>query len=145
MGTRIPASMRTREALSALIEGRLASPGGRSELVELATRLIVEEALEGEVRDALYEIDTGQVYVYDPRQAEFFPLGDSRGVRVQAVVAIGRGRRLAETGQVGRDNREGGAESVPYGRPAQLRVSPGRVEQQEGRSRPAGPNAKALS
>ena len=53
MATRIPASMRTREALSALIEGRLASPAGRSELVELATRLIVEEALEGEVRDAL--------------------------------------------------------------------------------------------
>ena len=53
MGTRIPASMRTREALAALIEGRLASPTGRSELVELATRLIVEEALEGEVRDAL--------------------------------------------------------------------------------------------
>jgi len=49
----IPASMRTREALSALIEGRLASPAGRSELIELATRLIVEEALEGEVRDAL--------------------------------------------------------------------------------------------
>jgi transposase-like protein len=45
--------MRTREALAALIEGRLASPTGRSELVELATRLIVEEALEGEVRDAL--------------------------------------------------------------------------------------------
>jgi putative transposase len=53
MEKRIPASMRTREALSALIEGRLASPAGRSELVELATRLIVEEALEGEVRDAL--------------------------------------------------------------------------------------------
>ena len=53
MGKRIPASMRTREALAALIEGRLASPAGRSELVELATRLIVEEALEGEVRDAL--------------------------------------------------------------------------------------------
>ena len=53
MEKRIPASMRTREALSALIEGRLGSPAGRSELVELATRLIVEEALEGEVRDAL--------------------------------------------------------------------------------------------
>ncbi len=53
MADRIPASMRTREALSARIEGRLASPAGRSELVELATRLIVEEALEGEVRDAL--------------------------------------------------------------------------------------------
>jgi putative transposase len=53
MAKRIPASMRTREALQALIEGRLASPAGRSELVALATRLIVEEALEGEVRDAL--------------------------------------------------------------------------------------------
>jgi putative transposase len=53
MRKRIPASMQTREALQALIEGRLASPAGRSELVELATRLIVEEALEGEVRDAL--------------------------------------------------------------------------------------------
>jgi transposase-like protein len=45
--------MRTRETLSALIEGRLSLPDGRSELVKLATRLIVEEALEGEVRDAL--------------------------------------------------------------------------------------------
>jgi transposase-like protein len=45
--------MRTREDLSALIEGRLASPAGRSALVELATRLIVEEALEGEARDTL--------------------------------------------------------------------------------------------
>jgi hypothetical protein len=47
MAKRMPASMRTREVLSALIEGRLASPAGRSELVELATRLIAEEAPEG--------------------------------------------------------------------------------------------------
>lgn len=53
MAKRLPASMRTREELSALIEGRLASPAGRSALVELATRLIVEEALEGEARDTL--------------------------------------------------------------------------------------------
>jgi transposase-like protein len=45
--------MRTRESLSALIEGRLSSPDGRSELVRLATRLILEEALEAETRDAL--------------------------------------------------------------------------------------------
>jgi hypothetical protein len=44
--------MRPREAIQALIEGRLASPADRSELVELATRLIVEEASEGKVRDA---------------------------------------------------------------------------------------------
>ena len=53
MSRRIPASDRTREALSALIEGRLSSEGGRTELVQLATRLIVEEGLEAEVRDAL--------------------------------------------------------------------------------------------
>ena len=53
MGKRPPASMRAREAHSALIEGRRASPAGRSELIELARRLIVEEALESEVRDAL--------------------------------------------------------------------------------------------
>lgn len=45
--------MRTRETLSSLIEGRLSSPDGRSELVQLATRLILEEALEAEARDAL--------------------------------------------------------------------------------------------
>ena len=53
MAKRLRASMRTREELSALIEGRLASPAGRPALVELATRLIVEEALEGEERDTL--------------------------------------------------------------------------------------------
>jgi putative transposase len=53
MTTRIPASMHTREELQAVIEGRLASAAGREELVKLATRLIVEEALEGEARDAI--------------------------------------------------------------------------------------------
>jgi len=53
MGRRVPASMRTRQSLSDLIEGRLSSAGGRAELVKLATRLIVEEALEGESRDAV--------------------------------------------------------------------------------------------
>ena len=53
MEKRIPASMRTRQSLSDLIEGRLSSPDGRGELVKLATRLIVEEALEAESRDAV--------------------------------------------------------------------------------------------
>ena len=53
MEKRIPPSMRTRQSLSELIEGRLASPDGRAELVRLATRLIVEEALEAECLDAL--------------------------------------------------------------------------------------------
>ena len=53
MAKRLPASMRTRQNLSDLIEGGLSSPDGRSELVELAARLIIEEALEEESRDAL--------------------------------------------------------------------------------------------
>jgi putative transposase len=53
MATRLPASERTREELRALIDGRLASSDARSALLRLATRLIVEEALEAEVEDAL--------------------------------------------------------------------------------------------
>ena len=53
MARRVPASMRTRESLSDLIEGRLSSADGRAALVKLATRLIVEEALEAESRDVL--------------------------------------------------------------------------------------------
>ena len=45
---RIPASDRTREKLKALMEGRSEVGDGRSELVRLAARLIIEEALEGE-------------------------------------------------------------------------------------------------
>ena len=50
---RIPASDRTREKLKALMEGRSEVADGRSELVRLAARLIIEEALEGEARDAV--------------------------------------------------------------------------------------------
>ena len=53
MSQRVPGSMRTRQSLSDLIEGRLSSPDGRAELVRLATRLNVEEALEAESRDAV--------------------------------------------------------------------------------------------
>jgi hypothetical protein len=53
MDKRIPASMRTRQSLCDLIEGRLSLQDERAELVRLATRLIVEEAVEGESRDAI--------------------------------------------------------------------------------------------
>ncbi len=53
MATRLPASQRTREGLTALIEGRLSTSSAKDELVKLATRLIVEEALEGEAGDAV--------------------------------------------------------------------------------------------
>ncbi len=53
MSKRVPGSMLTRQSFCDLIEGRLSSPDGRAELVRLATRLIVEEALEAESRDAV--------------------------------------------------------------------------------------------
>ena len=53
MATRLPASQRTREGLTSLIEGRLSTSSAKDELVKLATRLIVEEALEGEAGDAV--------------------------------------------------------------------------------------------
>ena len=53
MATRLPASQRTREELTALIEGRLSTASAKDELIKLASRLIVEEALEGEAGDAL--------------------------------------------------------------------------------------------
>ncbi len=53
MAKRVPASMRSRQQLSDLIEGRLSSADGRAELIKLATRLIVEETLEAEAADAV--------------------------------------------------------------------------------------------
>ena len=50
---RIPASERTRERLKALMDGEGEAADGRSELVRLAARLIIEEALEGEASDTL--------------------------------------------------------------------------------------------
>jgi putative transposase len=68
MATRLPASQRTREELTALIEGRLSTASAKDELVKLASRLIVEEALEGEAGDTIgrdyYEhgVQPGQGY-----------------------------------------------------------------------------------
>ncbi len=53
MDKRVPASMRSRQQLSDLIEGRLSSADGRAALIKLATRLIVEEALEAEAGEAV--------------------------------------------------------------------------------------------
>src|SRR6202047_5594788 len=53
MATGLPASQRTHEELTSLIEGRLSTGSAKDELVKLATRLIVEEALEGEAGDAV--------------------------------------------------------------------------------------------
>ena len=48
---RILASERTRERLNALMNGEFELADGRSELMRLTARLIIEEALEGEARD----------------------------------------------------------------------------------------------
>ena len=53
MARRLLASMHTREELRSLIEGRLSTASAKDELVKLATRLIVEEALEGEAGDTI--------------------------------------------------------------------------------------------
>jgi transposase-like protein len=53
MTRRLPASQRTREDLTSLIEGRLSTGSAKDELVKLATRLIVEEALEGKAGGAV--------------------------------------------------------------------------------------------
>jgi transposase-like protein len=50
---RIQASERTRERLKAFMDGKSETSGTSSELVRLAARLIVEEALESEAGDAL--------------------------------------------------------------------------------------------
>jgi len=50
---RLSAPDRTREELAALINGELDTATARSDLVRLALRLVVEEALEGEVADAV--------------------------------------------------------------------------------------------
>ena len=61
MATRLPASQRTREELTALIEGRLSTASAKDELIKLASRLIVEEALEGELATRWGEIITSTV------------------------------------------------------------------------------------
>jgi transposase-like protein len=65
---RIAAAEKTRERLRALIDGRLETAPDRSSLMLLAARLILEEALEGEVRDAIgrerYERAEGEAQGY---------------------------------------------------------------------------------
>ena len=51
---RLSAPERTREELRALMNGDLGTAAGRGDLVRLALRLIVEEALEGEVADVAW-------------------------------------------------------------------------------------------
>ena len=50
---RLTVTERTREELRALMNGDLGTAAGRGDLARLALRLIVEEALEGEVADVL--------------------------------------------------------------------------------------------
>ena len=61
---RLSAPERTGEEFRALMNGELGTAAGRSDLVRLALRLIVEEALEGEVAHVLgrerYEWSEGE-------------------------------------------------------------------------------------
>jgi putative transposase len=73
MTKRIAASEATRERLQAVMDGKLDTADGRSELLRLSARLIIEEALEAEAGEALgrerYERGDGP------------PLGYRNGVR----------------------------------------------------------------
>ena len=53
MPTRIPASERTSQKLDELLSQGVADGNARAELLKLAVRKIVEEALEAEVADAV--------------------------------------------------------------------------------------------
>ena len=65
---RVAAPERTRERLRALMDGRLGTAPDRSNLVLLAAQLILEEALEAEVRDEVgrerYERADGEASGY---------------------------------------------------------------------------------
>ena len=65
---RVAAPERTRERLRALMDGRLGTAPDRSNLVLLAAQLILEEALEAEVRDEVgrerYERAEGEASGY---------------------------------------------------------------------------------
>ena len=65
---RVAAPERTRERLRALMDGRLGTAPDRSNLVLMAAQLIVEEALEAEVRDEVgrerYERADGEASGY---------------------------------------------------------------------------------
>ena len=80
MATRLPASQRTREELTALIEGRLFTASAKDELVNLASGLIVEEALDGEAGDAL-----GREY-YAHGAQHFEPGRSARGRRLSSLL-----------------------------------------------------------
>jgi putative transposase len=99
MATRVPASQRTREELTVLIEGRLSMASAKDELVKLATRLIVEEALEGEATDAVgreyYEPAAPQIAGRDEpfRSAIREHLkGQTQGLEELAIEVLARGR-----------------------------------------------------
>jgi putative transposase len=64
---RLPASTTTRKQIEAMIEGRGEVAASKSELVKLAARLIIEEALEGEIGDVLGR--------------EYYAHGEGRGQR----------------------------------------------------------------
>jgi putative transposase len=53
MSKRIAASQATRERLQAVMDGKIGTADGRSELIRLAARLIIEEALEAEASEVL--------------------------------------------------------------------------------------------
>ena len=104
MAKRLLASMRTRQNLSELIEGRLSSSAGRSELVELAARMIERrikaakfpavkslESFDFEVIPSLNKkrvLDLARVE-FVGRHENVIALGPSGAVKIHIATAIG--------------------------------------------------------
>jgi hypothetical protein len=126
---RIPASDRTREKLKALMEGRNEVAAGRSELVRLAARLIIEEALEGEAQHrggtppinwfnlliSFVDSPLRRGYLFRARWANGFVCPACGGVRGWGL----SGKRLTA-----RRVRSLAADSIPAASPAKPRAPP---------------------
>jgi transposase-like protein len=115
MGQRIPASEQTHQRLEQLLKEGVGDGDARAELIKLAVRKIVEEALEAEVSEAVgrgyYESGAtpgaGYRNGYRPRAPE-----DRRGpdrIRRPAGRGSGRAIRVADPDGASRPNGRAGA------------------------------------
>ena len=75
MGQRIPASERTHQRLEQLLQEGIGDGDTRAELIKLAVRKIVEEALEAEVSEAV-----GRGYYVSPRDSTSGRSPPGRGI-----------------------------------------------------------------
>lgn len=117
MNKRVRASVKTRKQLEDLFSGRGKGENERRDLVKLATRLIVEEALESEVDDRL-----GRGY-YAHGAATSAQAGHRNGYR--------RGRLDTAEGRIGYAVPQVRGTSAPYRSQMRHALADGRSEELE--------------